>query len=129
MVCIKASMAVPASEILLIWVAPRKWMWPQAIPITSRPPGGQVFVSINALAATVGPPSGVTFQNLAGLPGRTVTQVAFDPNDPNVIYATLSGVGGGHVFRTSIGASAWTDISPPIDIPFNALALDGVSVP
>ncbi len=91
--------------------------------------GGQVFVSINALAATVGPPSGVTFQNLAGLPGRTVTQVAFDPNDPNVIYATLSGVGGGHVFRASIGAGAWTDISPPIDIPFNALALDGVSVP
>ncbi len=91
--------------------------------------GGNVFVSVNALAATVGPPSGVTFKNLTGLPGASVTQVEFDPNDPNVIYATVSGVGNGHVFRTSIGASTWTDISPPLDIPFNALALDGASVP
>jgi hypothetical protein len=91
--------------------------------------GSAVFVSTNALAATVGPPSGVTFQNLTGLPGASVTQVQFDPNDPSVIYATVSGVGNGHVFRRKLGAASWANISPPVDIPYNALALDGVSVP
>ena len=60
--------------------------------------------------------------------------MAFDPNDPSIIYAVLSGFNGGagnvgHVFRTSIGASIWNDISPNIDAPFNALALDGTNIP
>ena len=90
----------------------------------------QVFVTTNALAPTVGPPSGVVFQDITGdLPGRFVTRVAFDPNDANVVYATLSGFGGGHVFRKMITAANWTDISPAVDIPVNAIALDGGSNP
>jgi hypothetical protein len=96
--------------------------------------GNQVFVSTNALASTVGLPSGVIFQNITGdLPGRFVTRVAFDPNDANVVYATLVGFGGGHVFRKTITSWNWTDISPvvdiPVDIPVNAIALDGGSNP
>jgi hypothetical protein len=59
----------------------------------------------------------------------------FDPNDPSVIYAVMGGFNGfgpgqsGHVFRTSIGAAAWTDISPPLNVPFSAIALDGSSTP
>jgi hypothetical protein len=84
----------------------------------------RVFVSVNAFAATP------TFTDITrNLPGRGVAQVAFDPNDPGVIYATLGGTGGGHVFRTSIGATAWTDISPALDIPFDAIALDGGATP
>ena len=50
----------------------------------------QVFVSTNVLASTVGPPSGVTFTNIKrNLPNRFVTRVAFDPNDPSIIYAVL----------------------------------------
>jgi len=53
-----------------------------------------VFLSTNALAATVGPPSGVTFANITrNLPNRAVTRVAFDPIDPTVIYVALSGFG------------------------------------
>jgi photosystem II stability/assembly factor-like uncharacterized protein len=96
----------------------------------------QVFVSTNALAATVGPPSGVTFTNITrNLPGRNVLRAAFDPNDPTVIYAVLGGFNGvgpgqtGHVFRTTIGAASWTDISPALDVPFGALALDGTDTP
>lgn len=96
----------------------------------------QVWVSTNALAATVGPPSGVTFANITrNLPNRIVTRVAFDPNDPNVIYATLSGFGLGHIFRTTIAGTAWADISPVVtgggifDVPFNAIALDGGTNP
>jgi photosystem II stability/assembly factor-like uncharacterized protein len=98
--------------------------------------GNQVFVSTNALAATVGPPLGVIFVNVTrNLPGRAVTRVAFDPNDPTVIYATLSGFDNqtlgqpGHVFRTTIRGSAWTNISPALDVPFNAVALDGTPTP
>ncbi len=90
--------------------------------------GGQVFVSTNALLA-----AGFTFTNITrDLPGLNVTRVAFDPTDPTMIYAVLSGFSGfpgGHVFRTTLAASTWTDISPPLDLPFNAIALDGSVTP
>jgi hypothetical protein len=92
--------------------------------------GKQVFVSSNALA-----PSGVTFSNITrNLPARNVARVAFDPNDPTVIYAVLGGFNGGpgqtgHVFRTSISTGSWTDISPLLDLPFSAVALDGTNIP
>ena len=96
----------------------------------------QVWVSTNALATTVGAPSGVTFTNITrNLPNRSVTRVAFDPNDPNVIYATLSGFGTGHILRTTITGTDWTDISPVVigggifDVSFNAIALDGGTTP
>lgn len=95
--------------------------------------GSQVWLSTNALAATVGPPNGVTFADISnGLPGRNVQRVAFDPNDATVLYAVVggfSGFPGGHVFRTTVGAAAWTDISPAVDMPFGSLALDGTETP
>ncbi len=97
--------------------------------------GNRVFVSTNALAATVGPPAGVTFTDITrNLPPRTVARVAFDPNDPSMIYVVLGGLNGGpgnigHVFRTSVGAAVWTDISPNLNVPFNAIALDGTDNP
>jgi photosystem II stability/assembly factor-like uncharacterized protein len=97
--------------------------------------GSRVFVSTNALAATVGPPTGVTFTDITrNLPPRNVARVAFDPNDPTIIYVVLGGLNGGpgnigHVFRTSIGAAGWTDISPNLNVPFNAVALDGNDTP
>lgn len=54
--------------------------------------GNQVFITTNALAATVGPPNGVTFTNITrNLPARTVSRAVFDPNDPTIIYAVLGG--------------------------------------
>jgi hypothetical protein len=97
--------------------------------------GSQVFVTTNALAATVGPPTGVTFTNITrNLPNRNVQRVAFDPNDPTVIYAVLGGFNlgpgqTGHVFRTTIAGTAWQDISPALDVPFGGLALDGADTP
>ena len=98
--------------------------------------GNKVFVSTNALAATVGPPSGVTFTDVTrNLPSRNVARALFDPNDPTIIYAVLGGFNGGgsgqsgHVFRTTVGATAWTDISPALNVPFAALALDGSTTP
>ena len=87
--------------------------------------GGKVLVSTDALG-------GFTLKDITrNLPGRFVARVAFDPNDPATIYAVLggfSGSPGGHVFRTTLAATTWTDISPPLDLPFNALALDGSGI-
>jgi hypothetical protein len=92
--------------------------------------GRQVFVTTNALASTVGLPSGVVFRDITGdLPSRFVTRVAFDPHDANVVYATLAGFGTGHVFTKSINTTNWTDISPSVDIPVQSMALDGGSSP
>jgi hypothetical protein len=90
--------------------------------------GGQVFVSTDALASP-----GFTFTDITrNLPGLNVARVAFDPTDPATLYAVLSGFSGfpgRHVFRTTLAASTWTDISPPLDLPFNAIALDGGETP
>jgi hypothetical protein len=88
--------------------------------------GGRVFLSTDALGA-------YTLTDITrNLPGRFVARVAFDPNDPATIYAVLGGLSGfpgGHVFRTTIAATTWTDVSPPLDLPFNAIALDGSETP
>ncbi|MBV9363047.1 MAG: choice-of-anchor D domain-containing protein [Solirubrobacterales bacterium] len=95
--------------------------------------GSQVFVSTNALAATVGLPSGVTFANITrNLPGRNVARAVFDPLDPNTIYAVLTGFdfgSGQNVFRTTVGATSWTNISPPVDVPCGAITIDGTTTP
>ncbi|HEX4067346.1 MAG TPA: choice-of-anchor D domain-containing protein [Acidobacteriaceae bacterium] len=90
--------------------------------------GGQVLVSTDALV-----PGGLHLKDITrNLPGRFVGRVAFDPNDPATIYAVLGGLSGfpgGHVFRTSLTDTTWTDISPALDLPFNAIAVDGSETP
>jgi hypothetical protein len=97
--------------------------------------GNQVWVTTNALGAAP------TFTNITrNLPSRNVARAKFDPIDPTVVYAVLGGLNGGgipgHVFRTTIGGTSWDDISPTvgnppvqIDIPCNAIALDGTDIP
>ena len=89
-----------------------------------------VLVSTNALRT----PRTPTFTDITrDLPARRpVLRVEFDPNDASVIYAVLGGFAGtgpGHVFRTTLTATSWTDISPDLDAPFGALALDGQDTP
>lgn len=90
--------------------------------------GGRVLVSTDALVA-----GGLTLTDITrNLPGRFIGGVAFDPNDPATIYAVLSGFSGtpgAHVYRTSLTSATWTDISPPLDLPFNAIAVDGSETP
>jgi hypothetical protein len=92
--------------------------------------GGGVFISTNALSAAP------TFSNITrNLPGRAVSEVAFDPNDPTVVYAVLSGFNSqtpgspGHIFRTTLAGATWINISPPLDVPFNTIVLDPAPFP
>jgi photosystem II stability/assembly factor-like uncharacterized protein len=67
------------------------------------------------------------------LPGRPVNGLAFDPTTAGVLYAAFSSFAiatpgkAGHVFKTEnalAAAPVWLDVSPPIDVPFNVVALD-----
>ena len=72
--------------------------------------------------------------NLSQVPDRGVTGIAIHPTDPAIMYVALSGFnsGGppGHIFRTYNGSATnpqWIDVSPPVDLPMNALAIDPVN--
>lgn len=59
-----------------------------------------------------------------------VTALGFAPNNANTLYITFSGFSptqGGHLLKNvnvlAFG-SAWTDISPPVNLPHNSLAID-----
>jgi Abnormal spindle-like microcephaly-assoc'd, ASPM-SPD-2-Hydin len=71
----------------------------------------------------------------AGLPPRTVTQIAIDPANSQTAYATFSGFSGfrgdtqGHVFKTTNAGGSWTDISGSSpnalpNIPVNDIVID-----
>jgi hypothetical protein len=71
-----------------------------------------------------------------GVPNRYVTALAFQPNNPNVLYVTLSGFDEGtpgkpgHVFKTGNALSAnpsWVNVSTPVNLPHNAIAVDPVN--
>ena len=90
--------------------------------------GGEIRLTQNA---------GVSWTDLdAGrtLPPRPVNALAFDPSNSNTLYIALSSFNDatlegrpGHVFKTvnALGGSpTWVNVSPPIDTPFNVIAVD-----
>jgi uncharacterized protein (TIGR03437 family) len=86
-----------------------------------------VWVSTNATAGS----SSTWTQRSAGLPLRPPSQIAVDPNYPQTAYISFMGFSGyngdtaGHVFRTSNGGAAWTDISGNLpNTEVNDLLLD-----
>ena len=89
-----------------------------------------IYISANVLAATP------VFTQIPGTPSSGITRMSFDPNDPTVLYFVTSAFSGGNVFEEKFTVSAGvvvpgpvTNISPPLDVPFNGLALDGGTSP
>jgi photosystem II stability/assembly factor-like uncharacterized protein len=74
---------------------------------------GLVWVSHNAMAAD---PTQVTWTKLQSplFPGRWVTRITVDQDNPNVAFASFSGWRSGdgypHVLMTSDGGNTWADI-------------------
>jgi uncharacterized protein (TIGR03437 family) len=89
--------------------------------------GGQVWLTRDG---------GKTWNDLdpgKNLPSRPVNGLAFDPTNPNIVYAALSSFDDatsgkpGHVFKTTNALSAsqsWTNVSPPLNEPFNVIRVD-----
>ncbi len=73
---------------------------------------------------------GNSWQNIsAGIPDRYVTQVAVDPEDDSIAFATLSGYRyvdyQAHVLLTNDGGETWEDISGNLpEIPVNDIIVD-----
>jgi hypothetical protein len=68
-----------------------------------------------------------------GVPNRSVTGLAFDPTNANVLYVTLSSFDEvtpgqpGHVFKSTNVLSTsptWSNVSPPVNIPHNTIVVD-----
>lgn len=58
-----------------------------------------------------------------------VSALAFDPDDPSVVYATFASFGGPHVFRSNDGGGSWASIDGSgdtalPDIPIHAIVVD-----
>ena len=65
---------------------------------------------------------GTSFTLASGTPSRVVKDFAFDPADPQIAWATFSGFGTGHVYRTTNRGVTWTDVSGNLpNIPVNAI--------
>lgn len=61
----------------------------------------------------------------APLPSRTVKDIAVDRTDADRLVVCFGGTGAGHVFLSTDGGDAWSDISGDLpDITANAVALD-----
>lgn len=59
-----------------------------------------------------------------GLTNRYVTEIAASPHELETAYATFSGYGNPHVFKTTNLGDSWTDISENLpDVPCNSIAI------
>jgi hypothetical protein len=95
--------------------------------------GGQIWLTIDGGA------NWIDLDPAMMLPARPVNSLAFDPSNPDVLYAALSSFDdetpskSGHVFRRSnvlSGPTAspqvatWVDVGPAADNPFNVVVVD-----
>ena len=54
-----------------------------------------------------------------------VSSIAFDPTDPNTVYATYAGFGGDHVWMSTDAGRTWAPRNSTLpDIPVHSLAVD-----
>lgn len=68
---------------------------------------------------------GKTWQTSKGLPGRVISDLRFDPTIPTRVYASVSGFGAGHVFRSDDNGANFTNITANLpDVPINTVCID-----
>ncbi len=68
---------------------------------------------------------GTDWTSGAGLPERSVNDIAVNPSNASEAWAALGGFGSGHLFHTTDEGQTWTDISGDLpDSPVNAVAVD-----
>lgn len=86
---------------------------------------GMIYVGTSNGKAWITTNSGTTMTNIStGLSGASVTSFVTDPANGQKVLVTLSGFGANHVYRSTNGGGAWTDITGALPAqPFNCIAL------
>jgi hypothetical protein len=89
-------------------------------------PSNIVYVGTSDGNLQVSTDGGTTFTpKITNLPNRYITRIAVDPTNPKIAYATFSGFGIKHVYKTTNGGDSWNPISGNLpDIPVNCLVID-----
>jgi uncharacterized protein (TIGR03437 family) len=101
----------------------------------ANPQAIAIGTTTGRFAITDGPRSGASTpwaNRSEGLPGRSITQIVFDPVERFTLYAVTSGFAGfaasdtgGHVFQSTDYGITWTDISSDLpNIPMNDIVAD-----
>jgi photosystem II stability/assembly factor-like uncharacterized protein len=86
-----------------------------------------VYAGTSAGTLFVSKTNGTSFtEKDTGLPSKFLTYISVDSSNPQIVYATFSGVGGSHVFVSSNAGTTWTDITSNLpDTPTNVIAANG----
>lgn len=59
------------------------------------------------------------------IPNRYPTDIAFDPSDSRIAYATFSGYGSPHLYKSTDAGKTWTNISSNLpDLPMQSVCVD-----
>src|SRR5205085_9287625 len=86
--------------------------------------GGALRLTVNGGASWVNIDSGNQ------VPNRTISDLAFNPTNADILYLTLAGFSGGtpaNVYRTTNALAAspsWVNMSYPVDVGANTIVLD-----
>ena len=69
---------------------------------------------------------GNTWKNVTNnLPDRYITDIAFEPGNPETAYVTIGGFGTSHLFKTTDIGANWADIGIGLpDVPTSAVVLE-----
>lgn len=69
--------------------------------------------------------SGQTWTTMQGLPNRIFTDIAIHPNDPDIVYVTLSGFNTTHIYKTEDGGTNWFAVGDELpDVSVNTILID-----
>jgi photosystem II stability/assembly factor-like uncharacterized protein len=69
--------------------------------------------------------NGNTWNAASGYPARYPTDFAYDPQNDNFVWATFSGYGTGHVYRSTDAGLTWVNVSGNLpDLPHQTVVVD-----
>ena len=112
-----ASIAItPSGDILAGIARAQRGVSEVAEGVTSNPPAATVPAAFGVYKSTDG---GATFTNLTPAAfgsARGVNEVAVDPNNGSIYYASFLGAG---IWRSSNAGATWTQIKSPLTTPNN----------
>jgi uncharacterized protein (TIGR03437 family) len=103
----------------------------RAIAVAPTDPN-RLYTGAGSGSVYTSPDGGTTWTDrTAGLPLRSVTQIAVDPIDPQTVYVSLSGTSttvnpAGHIFKSTNAGANWTSVSGnlPLGLPVDEIIID-----